>query len=103
MDSTDLIDIVPMPTTVSNSSKPARPKSAVRRKTIDRDLDMIEGLDFTKDEFEVDDNEETEVPFEIHELGDSKFILIKLQILTKFREINFFALKLISRNNLFFR
>ena len=72
MDSADLIDIVPMPTTVSNSSKPARPKSAVRRKTIDRDLDMIEGLDFTKDEFEVDDNEETEVPFEIHELGDSK-------------------------------
>ena len=72
MDSADLIDIVPMPTTVSNSSKPARPKSAVRRKTIDRDLDMIEGLDFTKEVFEVDDNEETEVPFEIHELGDSK-------------------------------
>ena len=70
MDSTDLIDIVPMPTTVSNSSKPARPKSAVRRKTIDRDLDMIEGLDFTKDELELDDNEE--VPFEIHELEDSK-------------------------------
>ena len=61
MDSADLIDIVPMPTTVSNSSKPARPKSAVRRKTIDRDLDMIEGLDFTKDELEVDDNEEVSI------------------------------------------
>ena len=60
---------------MTSPPKPARPKSAVRRQTIDRDLDMIEGLDFTKDEFEVDDNEETEVPFEIHELGDSKLFL----------------------------
>ena len=73
MDSADLIDIVPMPTTIQNSSKPARPKSAVRRKTIDRDLDMIEGLDFNKDQF-VDD--ETEVPFEIHELEDGKFFFV---------------------------
>ena len=54
----DLIDIVPM-----TSHKAARPKSAVRRHTIDRDLDMIEGLDFNAEE-DLED-----VPFEYQDDG----------------------------------
>ena len=53
----DLIDIVPTETTTIKS---ARPKSAVRRQTIDRDLDMIEGLDFTEEDF-------ADVPFEFND------------------------------------
>ena len=60
----DLIDIVPTETTTTKS---ARPKSAVRRQTIDRDLDMIEGLDFTE---EVDLDEEDEI--DIHLQGEEE-------------------------------
>ena len=63
----DLIDIVPTETTTTKS---ARPKSAVRRQTIDRDLDMIEGLDFTEEDF-------ADVPFEFND-DEGKKIKSKL-------------------------
>ena len=52
---------------MTSPPKPARPKSAVRRQTIDRDLDMIEGLDFTE---EVDLDEEDEI--DIHLQGEEE-------------------------------
>ena len=57
---------------MTSPPKPARPKSAVRRQTIDRDLDMIEGLDFNEEEEE--DLEEEEIDIHLH--GDDEDELI---------------------------
>ena len=47
---------------MTSPPKPARPKSAVHRQTIDRDLDMIEGLDFTE-EVDLDEEDEGKLVF----------------------------------------
>ena len=58
---------------MTSPPKPARPKSAVRRQTVDRDLDMIEGLDFTEKE----DLDEAEI--NIHLQDEEEEIDIHLQ------------------------